>query len=223
MPEVDDDDVLQDPDFLTSFWFDVRDVESHWEGMWQKQPEQGQKMRKTLSAVVAALEGMTKPDWAKVEDSRRKYPEMWSWLVDWWYCKEAVEKIPHLKRRFLALTPVIVGTPPSNLEVKVYIREATRCYLYGFFQASVTLSRAALETALDDCLEQKLGTKPSAQLAQKIDQAARWKFISAAVCHRAHLVRKTANGVLHEKQVSEAIALARLDDARSTLRELYRF
>ena len=58
-----------------------------------------------------------------------------------------------------ALKPVLAGQVPSA-EVSLYLREATRCYLYGFFQGSTALCRAALEAGINELLQRRFSRTP---------------------------------------------------------------
>ena len=72
--------------------------------------------------------------------------------------------------RFVRLSPVLVGVIPAK-EVTVYLREGTRCFIYGFFQASIALCRAALEAGLNDHFQRKTGATPQMDLSGKIKGA----------------------------------------------------
>ena len=141
--------------------------------------------------------------------------------MDWWYCKEVVERIKPIKERFSSLGPILVRVTKSQ-EVNAYLREATRCYLYGFFQASTALFRTALETGLKDCFDRKLGPSPAIKLYGRIEQAVARGILSSAVAPMAHEIRKPANKVVHEEPISEREAFDVLLRTRCVLEDLYR-
>jgi hypothetical protein len=147
--------------------------------------------------------------------------EDWYWkhTGDQFYAREAVSHLPDMVERFSRLRPILVGKLPDR-RLAVYLREATRCFVYGFFQGSIALSRAALEAGLNRHVELKLGSLPQMELKETIEKAARFKLISGGTADMAQRVRKLANQVLHSKPASEALAFEALVAARGVLREL---
>ena len=123
-------------------------------------------------------------------------------------------------RESIRLTPVLTEGVPGQ-EVKIYLREASRCFIYGFFQASIALSRAALEAGLNDHLRKTVGTIPEVDLATKVKKAAEYKLVSAASASLGHAVRISAREVLHQKPANENSAFDTLVQARGFLMELY--
>src|SRR5260221_12489044 len=105
-----------------------------------------------------------------------------------YYSRQSVKDVPSIAKRFLRLSPVLVGRVPSD-EVSLYLREATQTFIHGFFQASTALSRAALEAGINEHLKVQLGSVPNAELVAKIDQLVRFKAIKADVAREGHLVR----------------------------------
>ena len=175
---------------------------------------------KLLRLTVSSLEGFSPQEVERVLSIFKEDAELWHWAVDNFYTREVVEGVHGMVNRFLRLTPVLAGVIPSS-EVNVYLRESSRCFIYGFFQASIALSRAALESGLNDHLAKKLGKLPEVELAQKINQAARLKLVSAAGARHANNVRIAARDVLHRKPAKENTAFDVLVQSRGFLGELY--
>ena len=216
-----DYDALQDPEWLTSDDIAPSLFESRWERMFVDIADvKTQDVREQLERVVLSLEGLSKPGARKIMKWVEKNPDLWAWMIDWWYSRDAVLRIPQLTARFAKLAPAIVGTI-RNIETNAYLRESTRCFLYGFFQASVVLARAALESALNDVLKRNLHSVPSMDLNGKINGAIRLNILSSRLGPAAHKVRNSANGVLHDKQIGEDGAFGRLKDVRAVLLNLY--
>ena len=183
-------------------------------------PEQMDILKRAIEVFAKSLEGLAEPKATRIQANFAKHPLLWHWIVDWWYTKEAVERIPDVVDRFLKLSPILVGTTPSE-EVNFYLREGTRCFLHGFFQAGVALSRAALEAGLDDQIRRKLTSLPTMKLGEKIDRAARLNFISAAQAGLAKEVSRVAGMVLHKKPVTEKQAFDTLIRTRNILLQMY--
>ena len=114
--------------------------------------------------ATLSLERFAEPWAKKLLDVWQSEPETWRWAVDDFYAREAVEKVPKTVGRFLRLSPVLLGVIPND-EVSIYVREATRCFIYGFFQASIALCRAALELGLNHLFKRRMGAIPDMLLA----------------------------------------------------------
>jgi len=93
--------------------------------------------------------------------------------------------------------------------------------VHGFFQASIALARAAVESGLNQHIKRKLGAIPETELARKIDTAARLNLVSPAGAKLAHGVRKTARDVLHRKPAKDNLAFDTIMQARGFLKELF--
>jgi hypothetical protein len=161
---------------------------------------------KLITVAMSSLEGFAPAAADQLLKFWRNSPDSWHWAVDDYYARQSVTDIAQIVRRFLKLTPVLVGRIPSD-EVSVYLREATRTYIHGFFQASTALSRAALEAGINEHLKGKLGAVPNTDL---ID-----------IARLAHEVRKAGGNVLHKSPAPEKLAFDTLISARKILMNLY--
>lgn len=119
------------------------------------------------------------------------------------------------------MSPIITRVGHQQ-EINVYLREATQCYLYGFFQASTALFRTALEAGLQDCFDRKLGPSPGVRLYDRIGKAVEHGLLAAVVASMAREVREAANKVIHEEPITEEQAFDALVRTRCVLEELYR-
>lgn len=151
-------------------------------------------------------------------------PDLQDWFLkkaaDEFYCRDVVSNLPGMVERFSRLAPVLVGRLPDK-QVTIYLREATGCFVYGFFQGSVALSRSALESGLSRHFERKLGHVSPMELKEKIEKAHQFKFISGGAEQLAEKVRKSANQVIHSKPATEALAFDVLVAVRGALAELF--
>lgn len=197
------------------------DPRASWAGMFPEKPELGEALKEAVKDVIASLEGLCPEDLEKLQAILKDDHLLWEWVVDWWYCKEAVEHVEPVKQRFSRLTPILTRVSTSQ-EVNVYLREATQCYLYGLFQASTSLFRTALESGLKEFLERNMGPTPGLKLYELIAQAEELGLVSVHVSAMADDVRKAANKVIHENPISEEQAFDVLVKTRGVLSELYR-
>lgn len=176
--------------------------------------------RRIIQVAAANLEGLGE-QWAeRLHRLVTEDPGDYKRWVDDWYSRDAVERVPRIVTRLLQLSPVLVRTNP-NKEVNAYLREATRCFLYGFHAASVALSRAALEHALNDRIKEKLQTEPKWHMKDKVNQAFDGGLLSDEIKEMALRVKANGDQVLHKKSVSDSNALDTLSWCRGVLQHLY--
>jgi hypothetical protein len=183
-------------------------------------PEAKLVVDKLIRATTSSLEGFAPSEMTELLTFWQHHAASWRWAVDDFYTRESVRSIGDIVRRFLRLTPVLVGRIPSP-EVSVYLREETRCFLHGFFQASVALSRTALEAGINELLLRRLGTVPRADLIDKLTQLERFHILDREATNAAHEVRKAGGAVLHKSPAAESVAFDTLVRARRVLTKIY--
>ena len=178
-------------------------------------------LEKLIHVAAQSLEGFAEPWAKKLVELLRQDPDLWEWVVDEFYSRQVIDSLRGLNGRFLRLSPILIGIVPSK-EVNLYLREATRCYIYGSFEASIALSRAALEAGLNEYLKRRLGAVPSQKLIEKVKKANLWKLLTSVSAGMAEDVSKAAGMVLHQRPAkSDQLAFDTLVRARGVLRELY--
>lgn len=182
--------------------------------------EEDKEFRNSLQKTFGSLEGFADEEQKFMLEGWKRYPG-WEAVVDGFYCREALAKIPAIVERLSKLSPVLAVVIP-NEEVSVYLSEATRSFIFGFFQASIVLCRAAVEAGLNDHLRRKLLVLPTLDLAEKIDAAERFRLIPPDTAQFAHAVREEANNVLHRKPAKETVAFDTLVRSRGFLGELFK-
>jgi len=177
-------------------------------------------VEKLVRSATSSLEGFAPSDAKVLLAFWQRNPETWKWATDDFYSRQCVSEIPKVVRRFLKLSPVLVGRIPS-VEVSVYLREATQCFLHGFFQGSTALSRAAMEAGINELLSRQLGAVPSIDLVEKLRQLERFKLLDSHTAREAHEVRKAGGNVLHRSPAPEKLGFEILVKARRVLMKLY--
>jgi hypothetical protein len=193
-----------------------------WKRKWAGCPDVGGQVRELLGTVIESLEGLAPVQTENLHQILKEWAEMWVWSIDWWYCKDAMTRIPEITDRFEKLSPILTRVTHRK-EANVCLREATQCYLYGFFQASTALFRTALETGLRDFCVRKLGSKPGVGvvLDDLITRALRFHLLSQESGAMATGVRKIANRVVHDEPIDEGQAFEVLVQTRRVLEEIY--
>ena len=122
------------------------------------------------------------------------------------YAFELVKVLARLnKKTFNLEAPPITGLAPYG--VVSYLRESTRCWLYGFHGASIALSRACVEDSLRSKLTED---ENGSNLERLIDAARRRGLLDDCMAEVAHTVRRTANRYLHGKNITEKDSRASL-------------
>jgi len=142
--------------------------------------------------------------------------------LDEHYSRYFLREVPKIVKRALKLEPLLISKPIAE-RVEIYVREATRAYLFGLFQASIALARSALEESLKGQL--KAGAPMLAQsdeLLALLRAAALSKLLDASLLQYAHDVRKAANGVLHGARCGDPDAYDALIKTRKILDALHR-
>jgi hypothetical protein len=137
--------------------------------------------------------------------------------------RRLVSEIPRMVARAIQLEPMSI-LPNPQADQNAYLREATRCYLYGLFNASVALSRSALEQALSSKIPTLLQRAAGGDTLSTLINTARSSILKQApeVCNTADQVRKVANGIVHGKTCKESGAFRVLKDTRDIIVYLYR-
>jgi len=145
----------------------------------------------------------------------RHLDDCWSRLL--------VSEIPRMVARAIQLEPMSI-VPNPHADQNPYLREATRCYLYGLFNASVALSRSALEQALSSTIPTLLQGAAGGDTLSALIKTARRSILKQApeVCNAADQVRKVANGIVHGQTCKERAAFRVLKDTRGIIVYLYR-
>ena len=130
------------------------------------------------------------------------------------YAFEVVRVLARLNKKTFELeAPPIGGLAPPS--VVSYLRESTRCWLYGFYGACVALNRACLEDAL------KARLSSEGELLNLITWARRNRVLDDRMEATAHTVRKAGNDFLHGKKISEKEAGETLGATRSIVEHLF--
>jgi hypothetical protein len=134
------------------------------------------------------------------------------------YAFELIKVLTRLNQETFHLeAPPITGLAPAG--VVSYLRESTRCWLYGFHGASVALSRACLEDALKARLP--AGDRTTSELKTLIDVANRRQLLDDCMAEVAHTVRKAANKFLHGQNITEKDSRETLDATRSIVEQIF--
>lgn len=145
-----------------------------------------------------------------------------AWHLDDCLSRLMVSEIPQMVSRALQLEPMSMHQD-HQIDEDPYLRESTRCYLFGLFNASVALSRSALAQALCKKIPTLLQGKSNEERLKILIKMARSSVLkqSTDICDLTDEVRRTANGIIHGKMCQQLAALRVLGDTRQILQTLY--
>jgi HEPN domain-containing protein len=175
-----------------------------------------------LRKLVEGLEGFGAEPTAKwLEENLKKHPKLVEYMLDEFYTRDFLGKARKMVERTTKLAPMIPRATPEP-RVTVYLREATRSYVAGFWQSSVILSRSALEIALAQRLKEVDGDHPLETTFEMVVETAHdFEVIDDAHFEMAKDVSKAGNDVVHGSPANEDLAEHVLWNTRGILDRLY--
>ncbi len=179
-------------------------------------------VRDLVGNFLASKESVTGDDWST---ARHSLDELLSTLdtdlendVNWHITRALLQRVPSYVDRTLKLAE-LVGRPTTP-RVASYLREATQCYIYGLFQASIALARAAIEQALKERVYNITGPSHT-KLPDLIEEARKLGVLDAPHSEAATFVMLRGNELLHGDPTSPDRARDCLERARGVLEHLF--
>ncbi|HEV2399924.1 MAG TPA: hypothetical protein VGS27_23485 [Candidatus Sulfotelmatobacter sp.] len=181
-----------------------------------------EEWKKSLRNLVEGLEGFGDNATAKwLHLNIERHPKIVEYLLDEFYTRDFLKKARKMVDRTIQLTAMIPKSTPDK-GVNLYLREATRCYIGGFWDSSVALSRTTLEIALRHRLKEGQGFLPTDDKFETvIEYAYLCRVIDSLHHEMAEDVRKKGNDVVHGSPANEDIAGRVLSNTRGVLEYLY--
>ena len=196
------------------------------EGDRAKSPEQRLEDRKLNKMVEIMIDDIIKSRETIIDSKLKKLetlvetsPELIEDFLDDRLTVEAVDGVQSSVKRLMKLSRLEAVRLPSKV-TNGYLREAVRTYLFGFPQASIALSRAALEQALKENLGHQLSGE-FRSMDELLKEARKYKLLDRTMELCARDVAKAGDGVLHEKPTTDPKALEVLDKLRGLLQHIY--
>ena len=179
-----------------------------------------------LHWVISSRAGLGGSNEAALEDGfRGLIPDALPREVVRYVVREMSETFPAIVER-VSTFRVIPVTSAVPTPVAQYAREASRCYLHGFFAACLILCRSCVESAVETKLDQEghrkaLDALPFNRMQEMLNLALSKGVLDDLTLHMAHEIRKSANKAVHGTVPSEAECRDRLEQTREVLRHLY--
>jgi hypothetical protein len=186
------------------------------------EPVERREIEKFDRELAASLEGFTdelSSLFTTILQKHRK--DVLEDSLDSYYVRKCLNDAPKLVQRTMQLSAIGMKTVPSTA-VGFYIREATRCFVYGFWGASVAMSRAALEQGLKEKVSGSSGVSGTRfELSDLVEAAGRLRLTDGATLGLADQVRVTGNRVIHARTSSHEEAWDTLTATRAVLMAIY--
>jgi hypothetical protein len=170
--------------------------------------------------LISSREGLTDSKLAVFDQLVHSTPELVADLLDNRFARNVIDAVPGYVQRIMQLSRVEGTTIPSEV-TNGYMREAVRTYVFGLAQASVALSRAALEQAI----KEKLGMQLSGDFISfqnLLSEAKKWHILGNDVMELwAQDVANAGDDVMHDRPTTLSTALEVLDKLRGLFRHIY--
>lgn len=181
-------------------WFrDLKNYQSTFEGFGARyEPLLG---KTDVSEIVEVL-----------KHKNRKLVAEW---LERFYLRDTLNRIPKMVSRTLKLV-ALRSSPSVPGQVDEYLRQATRSYIYGFWDSCVALSRASLEQALRSAAGKRVNAK-NACLSDLVRSCDRLRLLDSEHVKLAYRIEKAGNEVLHNQSCTDAVAWQVLSDVRTVL------
>jgi hypothetical protein len=185
----------------------------------QDEPRAWIELQKELLKSLEGFSPEQSARWLTLNVERRR--EILANMFDELYTRDFLAKTKKVVERTMRLTAMIPKATPDH-GVNLYLREATRCFIFGFWDSSVALSRATLELALKDRLKSKRLKPTDDHLPVLLDAAHKAHLIDGAHYQKGDRVRLDGKRVLHHGlRADHRLAYQTLKGTREVLNYLY--
>lgn len=168
--------------------------------------------------LVGHLVGFSDATALKIESLFRDVGAPLDEQIEHYYVRDMLTRVPRIVARTMKLSHIIPnkGVPGPT---EIYLKEATRAYLFGFWDASVALSRAAVEQGLRQAVKERL-SRNLEKLPDLVNASLRWELLDRPRADLADKVVSAGNRILHSNPADETEAWDVLCAARGVLLHL---
>ena len=176
-------------------------------------------IRVIVDDIITSRETLTDSKLVAVEKLVESEPELVKDFLDDRFTRDLIDKVSGCVDRTLQLSRLQATGKASSI-TNGYLREAVRTYILGLPQASVALSRAALEQALKEKLARQLSGE-FITFQDLLKEAKKWNILDGTMEMCARDVANAGDEVMHEKPTTLPRALEVLDQLRGILHHVY--
>ena len=173
-----------------------------------------------VDRVISSRETLAAWGLPQIEQLVQTIPDTIAFFLDARFTKDMVRDVPGCVDRLMELSRLEAQDLPSEV-TNGYLREAVRTYILGLPQASVALSRAAMEQALKEGMGYQ-GKRTFVGMKDLLDEAESANVIrDKMIKQMARDVAREADDVLHEKPTTISKAYETLVKLRGVLQHVY--
>jgi hypothetical protein len=131
-----------------------------------------------------------------------------------------LKHVSQMVARTLMLAQLSASSAASQ-QTNRYVREATKCYIYGLPMSSVAMSRAALEQSLKDRLGKQGDGDRDTTFGELVTAAQKWRILDSTDARAAKDLADKCNLLLHEKPMERDKAFEVLVAIRSLIQKIF--
>lgn len=176
-------------------------------------------LERIAEELIEGREAFTDERLEVLERALRNEPEITEGEIDRVLTSRALAEIGAMTRRIVDLSKLQSVRIPSR-QTATYVREAARSYFYGLFQASVVMSRAALEQALKEVLGFQ-DTEDFIPFKELRKNASKKGILDDVTGEATKDFFREASAVTHHKPTDSEKALGILDRSRALIEQIY--
>jgi hypothetical protein len=175
-------------------------------------------VERVTAYLVGHLVGFSDATAIRIESLFRDVGAQMDDQIEHYYVRDMLTRVPRIVARTMKLSHIIPSKAVPG-PTEIYVKEATRTYLFGFWDASVALSRAAVEQGLRQAAKEHLAPNHGT-LRELVDAGLRWGLLDRPRADLADKVVSAGNLVLHSQPADETEAWDVLCAARGVLLHL---
>lgn len=198
------------------------DWEDHEDLPAEKRAE-AERDRRFVKAIVADIvqsrESLSDGKFKTIELLVLNVPELVAEFLDDYFTRDVLSAVSGYVNRTMQLSRLQASGRASDT-TNGYLREAVRTYIFGLPQASVALSRAALEQALKERMALQLSGE-FIKFQDLLKEARKWNLLDAEMEQRARDIANAGDDVMHEKPTNLSKALEVLNKLRDVLQHVF--
>lgn len=176
-------------------------------------------LERIAEELIEGREAFTSECFEVLESALRNQPEILEGEIDRILTTRALSGIRGMVTRVVSLSKLDPVRIPSD-QTAVYVREAAKAYVYGLFQASAAISRAALEQAIKEVLSRQ-GTGESIWFQKLLKKLKETGALEEGIIDQIGKTAEKANRVIHEGPTDRSGAFEILFESRALIVQVY--
>jgi hypothetical protein len=201
--------------YQAEFFFDMRDGNR----LSAADQEARFYLERIAEELIEGREAFTDGCFEVLERALRKEPEITEGEIDRVLTRRSLSGMRGMVRRLVDLSKLDRVRIPSA-QTAEYVREAAQSYVFGLYQCSAAMGRAALEQALKEVLERQ-GVEDFVSFKELRREAEEKKILDAVTGPAARKIARDASGVIHNQPANARLAFDILSGSRGLIVQIY--